>query len=121
MSSIWRWIVIKCKNVKRLLRKDLGAIWIWMVLLSPFLSLYFHRKRYSIIAQLFIIAITLLLMYLDQYSYNKPSIKGMPIMRKKFAHYEKSTDVVVIKKEDFNEVANYILDLQEYFEERGML
>lgn len=42
-------------------------------------------------------------------------------MRKKFAHYEKSTDVVVIKKEDFNEVANYILDLQEYFEERGML
>lgn len=121
MSSICRWIVIKCKNVKRSLRKDLGVIWMWMVLLSPFLSLYFQRKRYSIIAQLFVIAIGFFLMYLDQYNYNKPSIEGMPIMRKKLAHYEKSTDVVVIKKEDFNEMANYILDLQEYFEERGML
>ena len=27
----------------------------------------------------------------------------------------------VIKKEDFNEVANYILDLQEYFDGKGML
>lgn len=121
MSSIWRWIVIKCRNIKRSLRKDLGVIWIWMVLLSPFLSLYFRRKQYSIIVQLFIIAIALLLMHLDQYNYNKPSTKGMPIMRKKLAHYEKSTDVVVIKKEDLNEMANYILDLQEYFEERGML
>ena len=30
-------------------------------------------------------------------------------------------DTIVIKKEDFNEVANYILDLQEYFEGKGML
>ena len=121
MSSMWKWIMIKYKNIKRSLRKDLEAIWMCMLLCSPFLSLYFERKRYSIIVQLFVIVIAIFLMYLDQYNYNKPSIEGMPIMRKKFAHYEKSTDVVIIKKEDFNEMANYILDLQEYFEKRGML
>ena len=121
MSSVRNWIMIKCKNVKRSLRKDLEAIWMCMLLCSPFLSLYFERKRYSIIVQLFVIVFVIFLMYLDQYNYNKPSIEGMPVMRKKLAHYEKSTDTVVIKKEDFNEVANYILDLQEYFEERGML
>lgn len=121
MSNIWNWIMIKVRNVKRSLRKNLEAIWMIILLCSPFLSLYFERKRYSIIAQLFVIVFVIFLMYLDQYNYNKPSIEGMPIMRKKLAHYEKSTDTVVIKKEDFNELANYILDLQEYFEERGML
>ena len=121
MSSIWNLIMIKARNIKRSLRKNLEAIWMLILLCSPFLSLYFERRRCSIIAQLFCIVFAIFLMYLDQYNYNKPSIEGMPIMRKKLAHYEKSTDTVVIKKEDFNEVANYILDLQEYFEERGML
>ena len=121
MSNVWYLIMIKARNIKRSLRKNLEAIWMLTLLCSPFLSLYFERRRYSIIAQLFVIVFAIFLMYLDQYNYNKPSIEGMPIMRKKLAHYEKSTDTVVIKKEDFNEVANYVLDLQEYFEERGML
>ena len=121
MNNFFELIKIKTRNIKRSLRRNLEAIWMCMLLCSPFLSLYFERKRYSIIAQLFAIVLVIFLMYLDQYNYNKPSIEGMPIMRKKLAHYEKSTDTIVIKKEDFNEVANYILDLQEYFEERGML
>ena len=121
MNNFFKLIRIKARNIKRSLRRNLEAIWMCILLFSPFLSLYFERKRYSIIAQLFVIVFAIFLMYLDQYNYNKPSIEGMPIMRKKLAHYEKSTDTVVIKKEDFNDVANYILDLQEYFEERGML
>ena len=121
MNNFFKLIKIKTRNIKRSLRRNLEAIWMCILLLSPFLSLYFERKRYSIIAQLFVIVFVIFLMYLDQYNYNKPSIEGMPIMRKKLAHYEKSTDTIVIKKEYFNEVANYILDLQEYFEERGML
>ena len=121
MNNFFKLIRIKARNIKRSLRRNLEAIWMCILLLSPFLSLYFERKRCSIIVQLFAIVFVIFLMYLDQYNYNKPSIEGMPIMRKKLAHYEKSTDTVVIKKEDFNEVANYILDLQEYFEERGML
>ena len=121
MNNFFKLIKIKVRNVKRSLRRNREAIWMCILLCSPFLSLYFERKRYSIIAQLFAIVLVIFLMYLDQYNYNKPSIEGMPIMRKKLAHYEKSTDTVVIKKEDFNEVANYILDLQEYFEGKGML
>ena len=121
MNNFFELTKIKARNIKRSLRRNLEAIWMCMLILSPFLSLYFERKKYSIIAQLFAIVLAIFLMYLDQYNYNKPSIEGMPIMRKKLAYYEKSTDTIVIKKEDFNEVANYILDLQEYFEERGML
>ena len=121
MNNFFKLIRIKARNIKRSLRRNLEVIWMCILLCSPLLSLYFERKRYSIIVQLFVIVIAIFLMYLDQYNYNKPSIEGMPIMRKKFARYEKATDVVVIKKEDFNEMANYILDLQEYFEKRGML
>ena len=121
MNNFFKLIKIKARNIKRSLRRNLEATWMCILILSPFLSLCFERKRYSIIAQLFAIVLVILLMYLDQYNYNKSSIWGMPLMRKKFAHYEKSTDTIVIKKEDFNEVANYILDLQEYFEGKGML
>ena len=94
MSNFFKLIRIKARNIKRSLRRNLEAIWMCILLLSPFLSLYFERKRYSIIAQLFVIVFVIFLMYLDQYNYNKPSIEGMPIMRKKLAHYEKSTDTL---------------------------
>ena len=92
MSNFFKLIRIKARNIKRSLRSNLEAIWMCILLCSPFLSLYFERKRYSIIMQLFAIVLVIFLMYLDQYNYNKPSIEGMPIMRKKLAHYEKSTD-----------------------------
>ena len=42
-------------------------------------------------------------------------------MRKKFVKYNKANDMVSIKKDDWNEVVNYLADLQEYFEDNGML
>ena len=71
MNNFLKLIKIKARNIKRSLRRNLEAIWMCILLLSPFLSLYFERKKYSIIAQLFAIVLVIFLMYLDQYNYNK--------------------------------------------------
>lgn len=121
MSNILNFLLIKGKNLKRAIKKDLCWIWIVVVIISPFVQLYSSSRRICICIELLIISIGILLMYLDQYLHNKSNTEGLPVMRKKFVRYEKSTAKVVIKKEDLNEIANYLLDLQEYFEQRGMI
>lgn len=121
MSNVLNFILIKAKNLKRSFKQSLSWIWMLIVLLSPFIQLYCNSRRVSICVELLAISIGFILMYADQYNYNKPSVEGMPVMRKKLVRYEKSTAKVTIKKEDMNEIANYLLDLQEYFEQRGMI
>lgn len=121
MSNILNFLLIKGKNLKRAIKKDLCWVWILVVIAAPFAQLYCNNRRTCICIELLIISIGILLMYLDQYLNNKANAEGLPVMRKKFVRYEKSTAKVVIKKEDINEIANYLLDLQEYFEQRGMI
>lgn len=61
----------------------------------------------------------MILYKLDTKIHNKQY--GIPVMRKKFVKYNKANDMVSIKKDDWNEVVNYLADLQEYFEGNGML
>ncbi len=121
MGNVLNFLLIKGKNLKRAIKKDLCWIWILLVIAAPFVQLYCSNRRTCICIELLIISVGILLMYLDQFLHNKANAEGLPVMRKKFVRYEKSTAKVAIKKEDLNEIANYLLDLQEYFEERGML
>lgn len=121
MNNILNFIRIKFNNLKRSLRQSLSWIWILIILLSPFIQLLCKNVRSSICVELLIISFSLIVMFLDQFFYNKQNNDSIPVMRKKFAKYEKSTAKIAIKKEDLNEIASYLLDLQEYFEEKGML
>ena len=101
------------------LRNNLDAIGVLIIIVSPLVHLVITNKRDGIIANIMFILLGMILYKLDTKIHNKQY--GIPVMRKKFVKYNKANDMVSIKKDDWNEVVNYMADLQEYFENEGML
>ena len=101
------------------LRNNLDAIGVLIILASPLVNFVITNTRYGIITNILLILLGMILYKLDTKIHNKQY--GIPVMRKKFVKYNKANDMVSIKKDDLNEVVNYMADLQEYFENEGML
>ena len=101
------------------LRNNLDAIGVLIILISPLVHLVTTNTQYGIIINILLILLGMILYKLDTKIHNKQY--GIPVMRKKFVKYNKANDMVSIKKDDLNEVVNYMADLQEYFENEGML
>ena len=100
-------------------RNNLDAIGVLIILVSPLVHLVITNTRYGIITNIMFILFGMILYKLDTKIHNKQY--GIPVMRKKFVKYNKANNMVSIKKDDWNEVVNYMADLQEYFEKEGML
>ena len=101
------------------LKNNLDAIGVLIILVSPLVHLVITNTRYGIVTNILLILVGMILYKLDLKIHNKQY--GIPVMRKKFVKYNKANDMVSIKKDDWNEVVNYMADLQEYFENEGML
>lgn len=111
ISLIWKRIVRKAKN-------NLETIWMILFGLNPLIGLFISGKQ-LIVLQILVNFVIVILVFTDQYIHNK--YDNIPVMRKPFVRYEKSSDKVLMKPEDMYEALNYLADLQEYFEKRGML
>ena len=85
---------------------------------NPLIGLITNGKE-LIAIQIIVNFVIAMLVFADQYIHNK--YNDIPVMRKPFVRYEKSTNKVSMKSEDMYEVLNYLSDLQEYFERKGML
>ena len=119
VSSLGEIVTSTVGRCWKALRNNLDAIGILIIIVSPLVHLVIINTRYGIITNILLILLGMILYKLDVKIHNKQY--GIPVMRKKFVKYNKANDMVSIKKDDWNEVVNYLADLQEYFEDNGML
>lgn len=119
VSSLGEIVTSTVGRCWKALRNNLDAIGVLIILVSPLVHLVITNTRYGIITNILLIWVGMILYKLDTKIHNKQY--GIPVMRKKFVRYNKANDSVSIKKDDWNEVVNYLADLQEYFENEGML
>lgn len=119
VSSLGEIVTSTVGRCWKALRNNLDAIGVLIILVSPLVHLVITNTRYGIITNILLILLGMILYKLDAKIHNKQY--GIPVMRKKFVKYNKANNMVSIKKDDWNEVVNYMADLQEYFENEGML
>ena len=119
VSSLGEIVTSTVGRCWKALRNNLDAIGVLIIIVSPLVHLVITNTRYGIITNILLILLGMILYKLDTKIHNKQY--GIPVMRKKFVKYNKANDMVSIKKDDWNEVVNYMADLQEYFENEGML
>ena len=119
ISSLGEIVTSTAGRCWKALRNNLDAIGVFIIIVSPLVHLVIANKLYGIIINILLILLGMILYKLDVKIHNKQY--GIPVMRKKFVKYNKANDMVSIKKDDLNEVVNYMADLQEYFENEGML
>ena len=119
VSSLGEIVTSTVGRCWKALINNLDAIGVLIILVSPLVHLVITNTRYGIITNIMFILFGMILYKLDTKIHNKQY--GIPVMRKKFVKYNKANDMVSIKKDDWNEVVNYMADLQEYFENEGML
>lgn len=119
VSSLGEIVTSTVGRCWKALRRNLDAIGVLIILVSPLVNLVITNTRDGIITNIMFIWFGMILYKLDTKIHNKQY--GIPVMRKKFVKYNKANDSVSIKKEDWNEVVSYLADLQEYFEGNGML
>ena len=119
VSSLGEIVTSTVGRCWKALKNNLDTIGVLIILVSPLVHLVITNTRYGIITNVLLILFGMILYKLDTKIHNKQY--GIPIMRKKFVKYNKANDSVSVKKEDWNEVVNYLADLQEYFEDNGML
>ena len=118
-TSILKRMILSSKRIFRSLKNNLDGIGILIIIVSPAIQLLFANPRDGVITNVMLIWVGMILYQADIRIHNKQY--GIPVMRKKFVKYNKANDMVSIKKDDLNEVVNYMADLQEYFENEGML
>lgn len=118
-TSILKRMILSSKRIFRSLKNNLDGIGILIIIVSPAIQLLFANQRDGVITNVMLIWVGMILYQADIRIHNKQY--GIPVMRKKFVKYNKANDMVSIKKDDWNEVVNYMADLQEYFEKEGML
>ena len=118
-TSILKRMILSSKRIFRSLKNNLDGIGILIIIVSPAIQLLFANPRDGVITNVMLIWVGMILYQADIRIHNKQY--GIPVMRKKFVKYNKANDTVSIKKDDWNEVVNYMADLQEYFENEGML
>ena len=119
VSSLGEIVTSTVGRCWKALKNNLDTIGVLIILVSPLVHLVIANTRYGIITNILFIWVGMILYKLDVKIHNKQY--GIPVMRKKFVKYNKANDSVSVKKEDWNEVVNYLADLQEYFEDNGML
>lgn len=119
VSSLGEIVTSTVGRCWKALRNNLDAIGVLIIIVSPLVHLAITNTRDGIITNIMFIWLGMMLYKLDAKIHNKQY--GIPVMRKKFVKYNKANDMVSIKKDDLNEVVNYMADLQEYFENEGML
>ena len=119
VSSLGEIVTSTVGRCWKALRNNLDAIGVLIIIVSPLVHLVITNTRYGIITNILLILLGMILYKLDTKIHNKQY--GIPVMRKKFVKYNKANNMVSIKKDDWNEVVNYMADLQEYFENEGML
>ena len=119
VSSLGEIVTSTVGRCWKALKNNLDAIGVLIILVSPLVHLVITNSRYGIITNIMFILLGMILYKLDTKIHNKQY--GIPVMRKKFVKYNKANNMVSIKKDDWNEVVNYMADLQEYFEKEGML
>ena len=107
-----------CKRIKRKLINNLQAISMVLFAVNPIIGMFINGKE-LIAIQIIVNFVIAILIFADQYIHNK--YNDIPVMRKPLVKYEKSTNKVCMKPEDMYEALNYLSDLQEYFERKGML
>ena len=118
-NSILKRMTLSSKRIFRSLKNNLDGIGILIIIVSPAIQLLFANPRDGVITNVMLIWVGMILYQADIRIHNKQYC--IPVMRKKFVKYNKANDMVSIKKDDWNEVVNYMADLQEYFENEGML
>ena len=118
-TSILKRMILSSKRIFRSLKNNLDGIGILIIIVSPAIQLLFANARDGVITNVMLIWVGMILYQADIRIHNKQY--GIPVMRKKFVKYNKANKMVSIKKDDLNEVVNYMADLQEYFEKEGML
>ena len=118
-TSILKRMTLSSKRIFRSLKNNLDGIGILIIIVSPAIQLLFANPRDGVITNVMLIWVGMILYQADIRIHNKQY--GIPVMRKKFVKYNKANNMVSIKKDDWNEVVNYMADLQEYFEKEGML
>lgn len=106
------------KRIKRKLINNLQTIYMILFAVNPIIGIFVYGKE-LIAIQIIINFVIAILIFVDQYVHNK--YNNIPVMRKPLVKYEKSTNKVLMKPEDMYEALNYLSDLQEYFERKGML
>lgn len=119
VSSLGEIVTSTVGRCWKALRNNLDTIGVLIIIVSPLVHLVITNTRYGIITNMLLILLGMILYKLDVKIHNKQY--GIPVMRKKFVKYNKANNMVSIKKDDLNEVVNYMADLQEYFENEGML
>ena len=119
VSSLGEIVTSTVSRCWKALRNNLDAIGVLIILVSPLVNLVITNTLYGIITNILLILLGMILYKLDVKIHNKQY--GIPVMRKKFVKYNKANNMVSIKKDDWNEVVNYMADLQEYFESEGTL
>lgn len=119
LGTVAKMVMCSIKRAWRGIKCNLDTIGVLIIIVSPASQLFCVSTRDSIITNMMIIWVGLVLLALDRGIHNKQH--GIPVMRKHFVHYNKSNDSVYVKEDDWNEVVNYLADLQEYFEGGGML
>ena len=119
VSSLGEIVTSTVGRCWKALRNNLDAIGVLIIIVSPLVNLAITNTLYCIITNILLILLGMILYKLDVKIHNKQY--GIPVMRKKFVKYNKANNMVSIKKDDWNEVVNYMADLQEYFENEGML
>lgn len=119
VSSLGEIVTSTVGRCWKALRNNLDAIGVLIIIVSPLVHLVITNTLYGIITNILLILLGMILYKLDTKIHNKQY--GIPVMRKKFVKYNKANNMVSIKKDDWNEVVNYMADLQEYFENEGML
>ena len=119
VSSLGEIVTSTVGRCWKALKNNLDAIGVLIILVSPLVHLVITNTQYGIITNIIFILLGMILYKLDAKINNKQY--GIPVMRKKFVKYNKANNMVSIKKDDWNEVVNYMADLQEYFENEGML
>ena len=119
VSSLGETVTSTVGRCWKALKNNLDTIGVLIILVSPLVHLVITNTRYGIITNILLIWLGMILYKLDVKIHNKQY--GIPVMRKKFVKYNKANNSVSVKKEDWNEVVNYLADLQEYFEDNGML
>ena len=119
VSSLGEIVTSTVGRCWKALKNNLDAIGVLIIIVSPLVHLVIANKLYCIIINILLILLGMILYKLDTKIHNKQY--GIPVMRKKFVKYNKANNMVSIKKDDLNEVVNYMADLQEYFENERIL
>lgn len=107
-----------CKRIKRKLINNIQTIYMILFAVNPIIGMFINGKE-LIAIQIIVNFVIVMLIFTDKCMHNK--YNDIPVMRKPLVRYEKSTNKVLMKPEDMYEALNYLSDLQEYFERKGML